>query len=276
MTDVPHDCPTGLRQALTVRRATPTETWRENARVYLRAKTPEGEVFARYSSDPAEERTLRHELLVREIVGTSGKLRAPAVLEHGRSWCIEQAVASGPCRGSAAVDAITAAATAIPRLRLPEGPAPRSRSRSATLRSTARVARSPMPVRHLLAARRILGNPGLPLVSAHGDFQTHNLLFAEGVLWVVDWELCGRLPAGLDLMQAWATLEDEQDRERLFDAALDQLGQHRRCDLERLRYAIVVRTIANMLAGPAEFDRNPEGAKRLLEMLPDLVRRDDR
>ncbi len=273
MLDAPADCPPALSRALAARDATLTQTWRENARVYLRASTPGGNIFARYSSDPADEPTLAHELAVRAIVGTEGAIRSPAVLEYGRSWLVEQAIAAEPGRGPKAVDAIVDAAAAITQLRLPEGPAPRSRGLAWALRSSARLVRSSVPIRELLAARRILAHSRLPRVSAHGDFQVHNLLFAEGVLWVVDWELSGLSPSGLDLMQAWATLEHREDRERLFEAAVELLGAEQRGQLERLRYAVVVRTIAGMLAAPAAFDRDPEGAERLKKLLPDIARR---
>jgi hypothetical protein len=271
-TDAAFDRPPELSRALAERRATVTEVWRESRRVYLRATGPEGDVFARYTTNPDDEQTLTHEVAVREIVGSDGDLRSPAVLERGPSWLLEQAIAAEPCRGAAAVDTIVAAAAAISRLHLPDGPAPRGYSPLTRLRSAARLVRSPLPLRDLVTARRIFASTELPMVSAHGDFQRHNLLYSSGTLWVVDWELSGRLPAGLDLMKAWATLELDEDRERLFEAAVDLLGERQRGRLEQLRYAMAVTTLAGDLASPRAFDRDTAEADELLRLLPQIRR----
>ena len=90
----------------------------------------------------------------------------------------------------------------------------------------------------------------------------------EGAAWVVDWELSGEHPAGYDLMQFWATLERDDDRERLLEAAVSSIGAANRLELLRLRHALVVRTIAGKLAGPMAFDRDQAGAHDLLQILP--------
>ena len=263
------DFPARLADALAARGAVVVSVWREPPRAYVRAKTPDTSVFARYTTDHRDEATLAHEVEVRRIIGSRHDLRAPAILERGSSWLLEQAVASEPCAGAPAIDAIAAAAAALPELRLHDGPARRNVRGLASVRRTVRLAHSPLPVRDQLAARRVLARPDLPLVTSHGDFHTNNVLLAEGTAWVVDWELSGRAPAGFDLMQMWATLEREDDRERLFEAAVRQVGRRRRWELSRLRYAVVVRTLAGLLSGP-EFERDPVVARRLLALLPEM------
>jgi Phosphotransferase enzyme family len=266
--DLPHDCPTSLATALRARDVRAARVWREHRRVYLRASAPQEDLFARYTTDPADEPTLAHEAAVRKIVGTAGGLRAPPILERGSSWLLERAIQGEPCTGRAAVDAVTAAAAALPRLDLPPGPAGRGRRVFAPLHRAARLVRSPLPSRDVVTARLILARPKLPLVTSHGDFHVGNVLFADGAAWVIDWEMCGRRPAGLDLMQMWATLELEEDRDRLFEAAVRHVGGSRR-QLLRLRYAVLVGTIAVLLAG-AEFERDAGGARRLLRLLPEI------
>ena len=133
-----------------------------------------------------------------------------------------------------------------------------------------RLALSRLPVRDVARARSILAASPLPLVTSHGDFHVGNVLVSDGKAWVVDWELSGRRPLGHDLMQLWATLPDARDRDRLWEGALALVGTEHEHALARLRYALVVRTIANMLAAPERFDRDSEGANRLLALLPAL------
>jgi phosphotransferase family enzyme len=266
--DLPDDCPGSLATALKSRGVLAANTWREHRRVYVRATTPQEELFARYTTDPADETTLAHEAAVREIVGTVGDLRAPPILERGSSWLLESAIPGEPCTGPAAVDAVAAAASAVRRLNLPPGPAGSRRGVFASLHRAARLVRTPLPSRDLFASRRILASPKLPLVTSHGDFHVGNVLFAKGEVWVIDWEMCGRRPAGLDLMQMWASLELDDDRERLFEAAVQHVGGSR-SQLLRLRYAVLVGTIAVLLAG-ADFERDAIRAKGLLRLLPEI------
>jgi phosphotransferase family enzyme len=242
-------------------------TWREHLRGYLFADTPDGRLFGRWSDDPDDEATLAHEAAVREIVGTDGPLRAPPVLEQAAGWLLEEAVESEPCEGPERIDAVAAAAEQILQLDLPPAPA---RSGRGSLRTRARILRSPLPLRDLRAARRTLDDPGLPSVTSHGDFHRGNVLVQDGAVWVVDWELSGERPAGYDLMQFWATLERAEDRERLFEAAAAAVGSGHRPALLRLRHALVVRTIAGKFAAPMAFDRDRGGAHDLLELLPEL------
>ena len=134
----------------------------------------------------------------------------------------------------------------------------------------ARLLRSPLPWADLAAARQIVAGSALPTVSGHGDFHAGNVLLAGGVAWVIDWELCGPQPAGLDLMRMWPTLADEGDTALLFEEAVDLLGASSRAELARLRFATTVRSIAGMLTATGSFDRDPAAAERLLALLPAL------
>ena len=243
-------------------------TWREHLRGYLFADSPDGRLFGRWSDDPDDEATLAHEAAVREIVGTDGPLRAPLVLERAAAWLLEEAVESEPCEGPERIDAVAAAAERISQLDLP--PAPARSGRGGSLRTRARILRSPLPLRDLRTARRTMDDPGLPSVTSHGDFHRGNVLVQDDVVWVVDWELSGERPAEYDLMQFWATLERAEDRERLFEAAAAAVGSAHRPALLRLRHALVVRTIAGKFAAPMAFDRDRGGAHDLLELLPEL------
>ena len=242
-------------------------TWHEHLRGYLFAHSPGGRLFGRWSDDPDDEPTFAHEAEVRELIGAEGPLRAPPVLDRAARWLLEQAVDPEAPRGPERVDAIIAAAERIAELDLPPAPIRTMRGRF-SLRTRVRILRSPLPVRDLRSARRTLADPGLPSVTSHGDFHRGNVLVKDGVAWVVDWELSGRRPAGYDLMQFWATLEEPDDRSRLFQAAVNSIGPDRRSELLRLRHALVVRTIAGKFAAPMAFDRDRAGAHDLLELLP--------
>jgi hypothetical protein len=130
------------------------------------------------------------------------------------------------------------------------------------------VLRGGVPLGDLRASRRTLAEPGLPLVTSHGDFHRGNVLVSGGAAWVVDWELSGRRPAGYDLMQFWATLDLPEDRERLFETTVMSVGSAHRAELLRLRHALLVRTIAAKLSSRMNFDRDPAGAHDLLTLLP--------
>ena len=61
-------------------------------------------------------------------------------------------------------------------------------------------------------------------------------------------------------------MESPEDRERLLDAAVELAGD--RDEALRLAYAVLVRATAAKLSAAQPFDRDPEGAKRLLALLP--------
>jgi hypothetical protein len=257
------DIAPGLAEALAAQGAHVVESWREAERSYVIA---EG-FFGRASSNSADVTVLEHEAAVRKLIGTEGPLRSPAVVDLGPGWMLEQRIEHEPLVGEGAVDAIAAAAARIAELRLPSAPTPRETSRVALSRRI-RALFSPLPLSDYLAARRVLADPGLPEVTCHGDFHARNVLFADGRLWVVDWELSGQQPAGYDLMTFWPTLERAEDRGRLFEATVDLVGSRR--ELLRLRYALTVRTVATMLASAREFDRDEVRARELLALLPAL------
>lgn len=260
--------PAGLVEALESRRAAVTSSWREHRRSYLFAQAPEEGLFARWSDDPEDEETFAHEVEVRAVVGAEGPLRSPPVLEHGADWVLERAIEAEPCAGPACMEAVSAAAGRLAGLELPEGPPARREPAASAMRRRLRVLASPLSVADLRRAKSVLEAGGLPLVTSHGDFHPGNVLYHDGALWVVDWELSGRRPAGYDLMHFWATTEGPGDRDRLLEASIELVGPEHRRDLLLLRYAVVVRAIAAKLSAAMAFDRDPEGAGRLLELLP--------
>ncbi|MDP8993147.1 MAG: aminoglycoside phosphotransferase family protein [Actinomycetota bacterium] len=208
------------------------------------------------------------------MVGTSGPaLRAPAVLEWGELWMLEQSVVSEPFEGPPAVDAALTASAALARLRLPAPPGAHQNPLLGTASALAyrvRALKPPLPPSDLARARRMLHRTSLPLRTGHGDFHRDNLLLCDGVVWAVDWELSGLLPAGFDLCVLWASLDDPTDRDRLFEGAVAQVGEEARRDLAVLRYSLTVRTIASKLASPLPDNRDREGAAALVELLPAL------
>jgi hypothetical protein len=137
------------------------------------------------------------------------------------------------------------------------------------VRRRLRTLRTPVG-RDLLAARRLLRASTLPRVTSHGDFHRLNVLMEGGRPWIVDWELLGRRPHGFDLMRLWTSLEDPEDRERLFEAAVDLVGERRRGELLELRYVLLVRAIADKLVPSADFNADPAGGRLLLDLLPEV------
>jgi hypothetical protein len=261
---LPASAPDGLLEELASRGATPTEGWREHARFYARAQSPEGAFFVRWSLDGDDVAVLQHEAAVRRLVGSDGPLRSPPVLAEGRGWLVERAILPEPWANDA-VAGVAAAAGRLAELELP--PAPQRSGRELGLRRRLALARRPRLVRELLRAERLVSQTGLPTITGHGDFHAGNILVASGP-WIVDWELSRPLPAGYDLMQFWATAPDEVDRELVFDAAVEIVGRSRRMELARLRYAVLVRMIATKLTAGRSFDRDPTGACELLHLLP--------
>lgn len=145
------------------------------------------------------------------------------------------------------MEAVVAAALELPRRPLPAVPAAPAgepggtRGRAVRL---ARMAQAGVRPADLARARRTWRTTRLPGVPAHGDFHTNNIIAAADGPWVVDWELCGERPLGTDLLTLWTTLAEPADRALVLDAARRQAGPARARDLDDLRHALVVRTLA--------------------------------
>jgi streptomycin 6-kinase len=245
-----------------------TSIERDPPKVYVRSRTPDGELFAWYTTDGSQAEVCAREAAVREVVGDRGTLAVPPLLARGESWRVEPAVQSDPIAGDA-IDAVVAAAAAIAELELPAAPPGVGRERRvAKWGRRLRVASSSLGLGDALRARRLLAESDLPRVTAHGDFHPGHVLPSGGRVWVIDWELAGRRPAGYDLLTLWAHLDAAADRDRLFAGAVELVGQARRAELLRLRYAVAVLTIAAKVGEPAARNRDPAGATALLAQLP--------
>lgn len=264
--------PPGLVDALASRGATVVGSWAEGAREYLFADSAEGRLFARSSHDPADVAVLEHEAVVRAVVGAEGPLRAPRVLERGFDWLLEKAIEAEPFGGPDHVALVSAAAVRLQELDLPARPLGNGSPRALKALRRFRMLISPVLLADVRRARRILAESELPVVTTHGDFHPGNVLVSGNGVWVVDWELSGRGPAGSDLLHFWSTIETPEERQRLFDAAVELAGADHKRELLRLRYAVLVRAIAAKLAALMPFDRDPEGARRLLALLPEVRR----
>jgi len=257
--------------ALSALGAVMSNMWREGRRAYVEATSTRGPLFSRYSTDPADIPVLEHEADVRRIIGEDGALRTPAVIEAGPGWLIEEQKDTQPVAGEA-IDSLLTAAADLPQRELPafEHHPARSAAMIAAARRRTRLALSALPLRDVARARAIIAESPLPQVTSHGDLHAGNVLVSEGDAWLVDWELSGDRPAGYDLMQLWPTLAHERDRERLWEGAVEIVGRPHRRALAQMRYALAVRTIANKLCSPARFQRDFEGGRRILALLPEL------
>jgi hypothetical protein len=262
--------PAGLAAALAGLGAEAEQGWREADRLYGTAASPDGPLFVRLSRSPDDVAVFAHEARVHRLVGADGALRSPPVLAEGPGWLVLRRIGSEPFAGAEAVALAVEAAMRIPALELPVAP-PGPNGRPPLVRRLTAVVRSPVPLRDLVRARRLLSDPGLPDAGSHGDYHPGNLLLSEGTLWVVDWELTGSRPWGYDLMRLHATVERDEDREEILARALELAGP-RRDALLRLAYALAVKTIADKLHGDRSFDRDEAGASRLLALLPELRR----
>jgi len=272
---LPSGCPDDLARALDQRGATVDEHWEEGQRTYMRVHAGDGaKLFARFSAAPRDRATIAIEARVREAVGAEGALRAPAVAAWGELWMIERAVEHEPLRGATAIDLVLAAAERLASLELPHVPEAEGADGGESRRQVAlrrlRMARSPLPARDVVRARGVVANSRLPRVTTHGDFHEHNVLIERDAAWVIDWELADSGPAGFDLMQMWASLQSEADRERLYAGALEIVGRRHADDLAAMRYALTVRTIAGLVSSRHAFNRDRDEAHALLELLPDL------
>lgn len=260
--------PTGLADALKERDAHVVQSWSWAFRHYAYAEAPGAQLFARHTTDPQDEANLAHEAAVRASIGSDGALRVPRILAAGSNWSLEQAIAKSPFAGPVCIDRALDAAAVLAHVTLPEPP--RRRRPLDTARRRLRTITSPLPLADIRAARRIRIDPELPLVTTHGDFHRANLLVDENALWVIDWELSGRGPAGRDLLHLWCSLDDEEDRARLFRGIVELVGQRHEHALLKLRYSAMVATIATLLTAHHRFDRDRSRAERLLLDLPTL------
>lgn len=269
---LPPDAPVALVAALSALGAVISELWREGRRAYVKAESAHGPLFSRYSTDDADVPVLEHEADVRRIIGDTGPLRTPAVIEAGPGWLVEEQKDTQPVAGDEAIDSVLAAAADLPRREVPafEHDPARTTAVIAAARRRTKIAISALPLRDVARARAIIAGSPLPQVTSHGDLHAGNVLVSNGNTWLVDWELSGARPAGYDLMQLWPTLAHEADRERLWQGAVEIVGKQHRRALAELRYALAVRTIANKLCSPARFQRDFEGGRRILGLLPQL------
>jgi hypothetical protein len=244
MSRVTPDLPAGLAAALAERGATVERVEEEGARRYVSA----GELFGRFTTAPADEPSFAHEVAARAVVGAALPLRAPEVVASGPGWTLEHAVPRRPPAGATPVRATIAAALAIPALTLPDAPEGAGGEGSGERwRRRARMAFGGLRPADLLAARR---DPGLPLVTTHGDFHAGNVLCDADGPWVVDWELTAQRPLGYDLLSLWPTLEDPADRDLVLEAAFAQAGPAQRDGVLRLRFALLVRALAAVAGAP--------------------------
>jgi hypothetical protein len=262
------EMPAGLGEALAERDAHVVRSWSEASRHYAFAESAGTCLFARYTTDRADEHTLSYERSIRERIGSEGVLRAPPVLAAGNDWLLERGIMKRPFGGVVDVDRALAAAAQLASLDLPEREHRRQPFASAQRRL--RTLASPVPFADVRAARRIRNTVKLPLVTTHGDYHRNNLLVEADALWVIDWELSARGPAGSDLLHLWCSLDGEEDRDRLFRGAVELVGRSHEPALLALRYSSMVATIVALLASHHGFDRDRSRAEQLLARLPQL------
>lgn len=171
-------------------------------------------------------------------------------------WLLVERAPEDPPRGPRYVEAAVAAAAAVGAVPL-SGLRPASTSRAAhggrerraprrgvALRAL-RALLGPVPVRAFLQHRAAAAR--LPrTTTAHGDFHPGNVLFDAdaGRVAVVDLELLGPAPAGLDLCQLWCGLRDPADR----DLVLQALRQVPGARPDVLLPWIAVRSLADVTA----------------------------
>jgi len=262
------DAPSDLRRSLATRNAWVTQVVRHPPKAYVWATAPTGSLFAWYSSRAAHAAVVDFEARVRESVGANPPLRSPPLLDRGKLWRLEQAIAPEPLQGAKVVEAILAAADELARLRLPcPPPLVAGEPLIRGLRRRVHTLATRLPTIDFLRARRVIETSPLPRTLSHGTFDPSHVLIEDGVPWVVDWDQSGERPAGFDLMTMWAVLEAGEDRELLFEGAVRAIGSRYRRDLLRLRYAVLTRVIATMLADPDVHSRDPDRGRTLLPLL---------
>lgn len=251
--------PAGLRAALREHSPEVVRLTDHAPRYHVRLRSAGGPLFAWYSGHPDDRAALQHELAVRAAIGEQGVLRAPPVLAHGDDWRLERMIEPEPYGDFGLVVEAWSQLTQtnLPR-RARSGGGP---NRFEKLERWARLARSPLPVADVLRARRMAFDH---TVTVHGDFHAAHVLPAGGAVWVIDWELSGKGPRGMDLAQLWASLADAAERDALRAAASDVP------EFDKLRYVALVRRISSKVAEHARFgDRDMADAQRLLALLPE-------
>jgi hypothetical protein len=267
---IPPDCPEQLLDALKARGAF-IEGFRLNPpRVRVWASSPGEQLFAWYSTDQADQRVVEHEVAVRAAIGTEGPLRAPPILAHGPLWRLEPALEGRGELAGGRIDAVIAAIGALQETELPQLPPQLERTREAPIARWRRrllMFSSPLPAREVLRARRVFSRSPLPLATSHGDLHRKQIYPAPEGIWVVDWELLGKRPAGWDAVFLSWDLEDPEDRERLFLATLELVGPRYRSDLLTLKYAALVKMIVGKLVGSKRAEDREQGLM-LLDELP--------
>ena len=267
--------PEGLARELDRREAKVVGvTGGKKGRTYLRAQSPEGDVFARYSDDPDYPMVLAHDLEVRARIGTHGALRSPPVIASGSRWAVERAIDTHPLT----TDALRRIVVAVRELAgkdLPAAPGAAGSKPSDRLRAKWREFRRPKhPLwdeyrNALILYKRIRESSTLALVTGHGDLTTNNILFTGDEVWLVDWENLGPSVAGADLMRLWPFLDDREQRSYLLDRAVEMVGSDNRGQLLTLRYFFLLKSAVTALGlRRGRRNQDPERGKELLALLP--------
>ncbi len=263
----PNGIPPSLLRTLEAMDARISHSWTEGLRTYLLVETEDRQLFARYSKAIADIPRLVFEAKLRALIGTASILRSPPVINQGEGWLLEHRTDTSPVEGPTAIEAVVEAALHLAELTLPTSV---SNSPGGGFRRRARLLSSPLLAREAVLARRVFATLDLPLVTGHGDFHTGNVFFSQDAIWVIDWELCGRYPLGYDLMQLWSTLASPHDRELLMEGTFATFLEIDRESLLKLRYVLAVRAAASKLTALGSFDRDIDGARKLIALLPRL------
>jgi len=270
LTDLP-GCPEALLAVLRSLSASVVRFTDHAPRYHVRLDSIDGPLFAWYSAHPDDADALVHELAVRGAVGEAGLLRCPPLLATGPTWRVERMIVAEAVSAGDVMALVVEAWSQLRGLELPRRSRPAAGgSPLERVMSFSRLAASPLPLRDVFRARRLARSSSLPAVTCHGDFHVAHVMPRDGAVWVIDWELSGRGPLGMDPMLLWASLDDADAREDLLSRTLAAVGsEHERGVLE-LRYVALVRRIASKLAELPRFgDRDAAAARRLLALLPE-------
>lgn len=258
--------PRGLVEALDRRGAGVESGWVEHERRFVVA----GPFFGTASSRLADVGAFAHEVACRAAVGGVGPLRAPEVLDHGPGWLLSVRVVGLVPAEEVAPELVAAALDRLSRLALPVPPASLAPPRSARHRAVQRLRllRGPVPLADLRRASAVLAEEG-PVVVGHGDLHAGNVLVRPEALYVLDWETCGPLAAGLDAAR-FASLLDLDTGTRVLDAFARTPSSPSRERLARLHYACTVQSAADMLLTSDAEGRDVPRAHELITRLSRL------